>query len=107
MNQNKMIIQKYADASEIWLLRRRKKRTKKDMLLDFAVALFSPLHGISVEADGFADMGGYLLVIRKEETLLVRMEHGSFEEQNVTGQCSGRKFLIGQNWYTKVRMIHG
>ena len=90
MIKNEDIFERYSDAKEIWLLRRRKKMSAKEHIFDAAVALLSPLPGIVEEADGFADMGGYILVVKQDRQLLVRMEKNEFEEQDMTGQCGGR-----------------
>lgn len=107
MIKNEEIIERYSDAKEIWILSRRKKMSAKEHIFDAAVALLSPLPGIVEEADCFADMGGYILVVKQDRQLLVRMEKNEFEEQDMTGQCDGRKFTDGQNKFLKVRKIYG
>ncbi|MGN0632930.1 MAG: hypothetical protein ACI4JW_03590 [Oscillospiraceae bacterium] len=107
MIKNEEIIARYSDAEEIWTLMRSKKLTAKEHILDTAVALLSPLPGIVNEADAFADMGTYILVVKQDAQLLVRIEKGEFEEQDVTGQCEGKKFTVGQNKFLKVKNING
>ena len=107
MISNEDIFARYSDAAEIWLLSRSKKMTAKEHIFDAAVALLSPLPGIVQEADCFADMGGYILVVKQDIQLLVRMEKNEFEEQDVTGQCGGKRFTVGQNRFQRVRKIYG
>lgn len=107
MIKNEEIFARYSDAKEIWILNRSKKMSAKEHIFDTAVALFSPLPGIVDEADSFADMGGYILVVKQDTQLLVRMEKDEFEEQDITGQCDGRKFTVGQNKFMKVKKIYG
>lgn len=107
MIKDKDIIKRYEDAEEIWLLSRTKKLSAKEKVFDSAVTLFSPAPGIVDMADAVADMGRYVLVVKKEVQLLVRIEKDEFEEQDVTGQCDGKKFSVGQNRFLKVKNIHG
>ena len=105
--KNSDIVAKYSDAKEIWLLNRKKQLTGKERIFDALTSLFSPLPGIVEEADSFADMGGYILVVKPDTQLLVRIEKDKVEEQDVTGQCDGKKFVVGQNRFLKVRKIYG
>lgn len=107
MKVTDVLIQKYQDADEIYLLQRTKKRNKAEIALDWLVALFTPLADITEMADAAADMAYYYLVVRNDAQLLVRVEKGMVTEMDVTGLCSGKRFLIDGNHFRKVRNIHG
>lgn len=107
MIKDKDIIKRYEDAEEIWLLSRTKKLSAKEKVFDCAVALLSPAPGIVDMADAVADMGRYVLVVKKDAQFLVRIEREEFAEQDITGQCDGKKFTVGQNRFLKVKNIHG
>lgn len=106
MNYND-IFKKYSGAKEIHALSRTKKMTKKEILFDWLVALFTPLSGIVSEADLVADMGRYFLVVGENQNKLVRVMKEELTEQVITVDCSKKKFVFNGNKFIKVRKIYG
>lgn len=104
------VIKKYCHAKEIYLLRRTKKMTKKEIFFDWMVALFTPLPGIVEEADLVSDMGCYFLVKKESRYLLVRADKKEITERDITGLASSfeeKKFVVENNRFIKVKKIYG
>lgn len=106
MNRNN-IIKKYSDAKAIYALMRRKKLSKKEMVFDFLVALFTPFPGIVDEADFVSDMGTYYLVVADNSKKLVRVMGKDVTEQEISANCQRRTFVVNGNWFTKVGKLYG
>lgn len=106
MNKND-IIKKYSGAKEIYALMRRKKLSKKEIVFDFLVALFTPLPGIVDEADFVSDMGTYYLVVADNSKKLVRVMGKDVTEQEISANPKKRTFVVNGNWFTKVGKLYG
>ncbi len=106
--QNK-VIEKYVDAESIYILQRSKKMKTKHYVLDFFVALFTPLAGIMQEADIVADMGTYYLVNKDKKNLLVRVDNKEIAEKDITGLCdfNAKQFVLDGNKYVKAWKVNG
>ena len=100
------VIQKYSNATAIYLLQRTHKMSKKDYL----VALFTPAPGIVEEADMVADFAYYYLVEQETQSLLVRADKKGITEKNITdlyAASADKKFVIENNRFKKVKKVYG
>ncbi|MEE1154692.1 MAG: hypothetical protein UH241_06005 [Acutalibacteraceae bacterium] len=104
---NKEIIKKYSGAKEIYTLMRSKKLSKKEIIFDFAVALFTPFPGIVSEADLISDMGRYYLVVDENTNKLVRVQGTEITEQELPKNYNKKSFIVNRNKFTKVGKIYG
>ena len=104
---NKDIIERYSDAKEIFALMRRKKMSKKEIIFDWVVALFTPMPGIVDEADFVSDMGAYYLVVGENSVKLVRIMGKEITEQVIPSECNKRSFVYNGNRFTKVGKLNG
>lgn len=104
---NEELIKKYEGANAIYLLTRTKKMNKAEMILDGAVALFTPLGGIVKEADTVADLGTYFLVEKNNDEILVRVQGEELTEELISGkyEMAGKKIIYGNNYFKKVKNI--
>lgn len=104
------VIQKYSNATAIYLLQRTHKMSKKDYAFDFLVALFTPAPGIVEEADMVADFAYYYLVEQETQSLLVRADKKGITEKNITdlyAASADKKFVIENNRFKKVKKVYG
>lgn len=102
----KIILSRYTDAQEIYILQRSKVMSRSEKALDWAVCFLTPLAGIVDMADAVADMGTYYLVIKPQAQILVRLEKGELSEKDITGIECGKKFTVDGNRFRKVRKIN-
>lgn len=104
---NKDIIKRYSDAKEIYALMRKKKLSKKEIVFDWIIALFTPLPGIVDDADFVSDMGAYYLVVGENSNKLVRVMGKDITEQVISENIKKRTFVFNGNWFMKVGKLHG
>lgn len=104
---NKDIIKRYSDAKEIYALMRKKKLSKKEIVFDWIIALFTPLPGIVDDADFVSDMGAYYLVVGENSNILVRVMDKDITEQMISENIKKRTFVFNGNWFMKVGKLHG
>ena len=104
---NKDIIKRYSDAKEIYALMRKKKLSKKEIVFDWIIALFTPLPGIVDNADFVSDMGAYYLVVGENSNILVRVMGKDITEQMISENIKKRTFDFNGNWFMKVGKLHG
>lgn len=104
---NKEIIKRYSTAKEIYALMRKKKMSKKEMVFDWLIALFTPLPGVVDDADFISDMGAYYLVVGENTAKLVRVMGKDITEQEISVNNKKRKFLVNGNWFIKVAKLNG
>ena len=104
---NKDIIKRYSDAKEIYALMRKKKLSKKEIVFDWIIALFTPLPGIVDNADFVSDMGAYYLVVGENSNKLVRVMGKDITEQVISENIKKRTFVFNGNWFMKVGKLHG
>lgn len=105
-----IVIKKYSNAKEIYVLQRNRNMSKKECVFDWLLALFTPIPGIVEEADMVSDLGTYFLVIKKNQCLLVRAEKKEITEKDITSispSLEGRKFVVEKNCFKKVKKIYG
>lgn len=107
MKDKDILLGRYTDAQEIYILQRSKIMSKSEKALDWAVCLFTPLAGIVDMADAVADMGAYYLVVKQDSQLLVRLEKEELSEKDITGIGCEKKFTVDGNRFRKVRKIYG
>lgn len=101
------IIRRYSDAKEIYVLVRRKKMNKFEIIIDWIVALFTPLWGIVDDADTISDPGDYFLVVFDNTNKLVRVWRKDITEQELCVKCDGKKFVVNGNYFIKGKKIYG
>lgn len=104
------VIQKYSNATEIYLLQRNRQMSKKEHVFDFLVALFTPAPGIVEEADLVSDLAPYYLVVKEQQYLLVRAGRKEIKEKDITDlydASQDKKFVIEDNRFKKVRKVYG
>lgn len=104
---NRDIIKRYSDAKEIYALMRKKKLSKKEIVFDWLIALFTPLPGIVDDADFVSDMGAYYLVVGEITTKLVRIMGKNITEQEISVDTKKRIFAFNGNWFMKVGKLYG
>lgn len=104
---NKDIIKRYSDAKEIYALMRKKKLSKKEIVFDWIITLFTPLPGIVDDADFVSDMGAYYLVVGENSNKLVRLMGKDITEQEISVNTNKRTFAFNGNRFTKVGKLHG
>lgn len=104
---NKDIIKRYSDAKEIYALMRKKKLSKKEIVFDWIITLFTPLPGIVDDADFVSDMGAYYLVVGENSNKLVRVMGKDITEQVISVNTNKRTFAFNGNWFMKVGKLHG
>lgn len=104
---NKDIIKRYSDAKEIYALMRKKKLSKKEIVFDWIIALFTPLPGVVDDADFVSDMGAYYLVVGENSNKLVRVMGKDITEQVISVNTNKRTFTFNGNWFMKVGELHG
>ena len=86
---------------------RKKKLSKKEIVFDWLIALFTPLPGVVDDADFISDMGAYYLVVGKNTTKLVRVMGKDITEQEISVNTKKRTFTINGNWFAKVGKLYG
>lgn len=94
------VLAKYPDAQEIHALARKKKLTMVENVLDFLVQ-----PNIFTVADGFADMSCYYLVQTAAGQFFVNVTKEFITSTRMNKTITDRKFVIGQNQYTKLYRI--
>lgn len=104
---NKDIIKRYSDAKEIYALMREKKLSKKEIVFDWIIALFTPLPGIVDDADFVSDMGAYYLVVGENSNKLVRLMGKDITEQEISVNTNKRTFAFNGNRFVKVGKLYG
>lgn len=104
---NKDIIKRYSGAKEIHALMRRKKMSKKEIVFDWIITLFTPLPGVVHDADFVSDMGAYYLVIGENTNKLVRVMGKDITEQEISVNTQKRTFVVNGNRFTKVGKLYG
>lgn len=104
---NKDIIKRYSDAKEIYALMRKKKLSKKEIVFDWIIALFTPLPGVVDDADFVSDMGAYYLVVGENSNKLVRLMGKDITEQEISVNTNKRTFAFNGNRFVKVGKLHG
>ncbi len=104
---NKDIIKRYSDAKEIYALMRKKKLSKKEIVFDWIIALFTSLPGIVDDADFVSDMGAYYLVMGENSNKLVRVMGKDITEQVISVNTNKRTFAFNGNWFMKVGKLNG
>ena len=101
------LIERYENAKEIHTLMRRKKMSKREIIFDWLVALFTPLCGIVDEADAISDLGTYYLVVGDSCNKLVRVQGQDIQEEILTVDCNKKLFVVNGNKFYKVGKIYG
>lgn len=104
------VIQKYSNAKEIYLLQRNRQMSKKEYVFDFLVALLTPAPGIVEDADLVSDLAPYYLVVKEKQYLLVRAGRKEMTEKDITNlyeTTQGKKFVVENNRFKKVKKVYG
>ena len=104
---NKDIIKRYSDAKEIHALMRKKKLSKKEVVFDWIITLFTPLPGVVDDADFVSDMGAYYLVVGENSNKLVRVMGKDVTEQEISVNTKKRIFAVNGIWFVMVGKLNG
>lgn len=96
--KDSVVVEKYSDATAIYLLFREKKLSKIEHILEWTIM---PSFGIFSFVDQFNNTDNYYLVEKNDKQFLVRVSKEFIISSELATKISKEKFVIGENKFIK------